>query len=1216
MSVTIRQNKLLVAEDWKKVYQSFKNADFQSYDFENLRRTMIDYIRINYPEDFNDYIESSEYLALIDLIAFLGQSIAFRVDLNARDNFLELSERRESVLRLARMISYNAKRNTAAQGLLKFTTVSTSENVIDSNGRNLSDQVVTWNDPANPNWYDQFIKVMNAAFPQTQQYGNPSDKATIYSIPTEQYRFNSATGGIPVFVFTKSISGRTMNFEITSTTFKDQGYIYEETPKIGNKLACVFKNDGRGFGSADSGFFLNFVQGTLNQGLFTITQPSSNESIDIDANNINNNDVWLYRLDSNGLESEYWTPVSNLEGNNIIYNSLNKSIRNIYSTITRAGDMISLQFSDGTFGNLPLGTFRTYYRISNGLEYVINPQDIRSVAISIPYTSAANQLETLTVTLGLTSTISNASATESNDSIKANAPANYYTQNRMISGEDYNISPLSVSTQVVKVKSLNRTSTGISRYFDLTDPTGKYSSTILFADDGVLYTEEYTPQIRFSYQTKTDIEGIIYNNIFSILQKDNLRDFYYSKFIKFITTSLSTKWHAITTDVNASSGYISDSGSTKIYKVGTYTTTDLKYFNFGSLIKFTAPTGYYFDTYDSNNLKLGSVSVLGSSSSIWAEVVSVAGNGTASDTGVLDTGFGPISLNIIVPTGAIISQIIPAWRKVIDSSTVSIMVDLIFSNKPFGLRYDATTQVWKVIFESNLNSSSSFNLSNQGDSSNQQRDASWLLLFNTDNEFYTVSSREQRYIFESDQELQFYNDNVNKIYDSKTNSVVKDEINVLSINTIPNGTTTLTLDQPWEIISEYIGLDGYVDNKKAVVTFADTDDNGIVDNPELFLNVVSPTIRQLATGNINTYTIAIPDTTGIIAGMYVTGFGIGSSAKVTLVAGNTVTLSSANTNNLISSLIEFTWITYIVEVKYSISTGQEDYKYVSNLDNKVIILKTQSLVGALTNYTDGQYFYFIDTNVVKKLSLASAILEPSLDYKVYVGRDKLKFQYNHSADYESRIDPGTSNIIDIFVLTKGYDVSFRQWISGTSTSKPLPPGSDELYDIIAPGLSLIKSISDEIVYHPVSYKVLFGSTASLDLQASFKVVKNSAQVVSDNDIKSRIITAMNQFFALDNWDFGDTFYFTELATYVMNQLAPDISNFVIVPRQGGLSFGSLFEIQCPSDQIFINGATVDDIDIVTGLTSSLIKAIAGTTTDTTVYSQQFITSSIYGVTNV
>ena len=45
MSSTDRQNNLLVSEDWQKIYQTFKNANFQSYDFENLRRIMVDYLR-------------------------------------------------------------------------------------------------------------------------------------------------------------------------------------------------------------------------------------------------------------------------------------------------------------------------------------------------------------------------------------------------------------------------------------------------------------------------------------------------------------------------------------------------------------------------------------------------------------------------------------------------------------------------------------------------------------------------------------------------------------------------------------------------------------------------------------------------------------------------------------------------------------------------------------------------------------------------------------------------------------------------------------------------------------------------------------------------------------------------------------------------------------------------------------------------------------------
>jgi hypothetical protein len=164
-------------------------------------------------------------------------------------------------------------------------------------------------------------------------------------------------------------------------------------------------------------------------------------------------------------------------------------------------------------------------------------------------------------------------------------------------------------------------------------------------------------------------------------------------------------------------------------------------------------------------------------------------------------------------------------------------------------------------------------------------------------------------------------------------------------------------------------------------------------------------------------------------------------------------------------------------------------------------------------------------------------------------------------------------------------------------------------------LNLIKTISDEVIYHPISYKILFGTIADADLQASFKIVKNSSQVVSDNDIKVRALTAINQFFALDNWDFGDTFYFTELSTYVINQLSPYVSNFVIVPRQSGLNFGSLFEIKSSTDQLFVNGASVNDIEIITGITSSAIKSVSGTLIASNSSVQQTVTSSTYGSTN-
>ena len=436
MSTTDRQNRLLLAEDWKTIYQSFRYADFQSYDFDNLRRTMITYIRENYPEDFNDYIESSEYLALIDLIAFLGQNLAFRTDLNARENFIETADRRESILRLARLISYNANRNIPANGLLKIESISTTEDVIDANNNNLSNQSIIWNDPTNSDWYEQFVKILNASLPANATFGRPIKKAIVNGVTTEQYRFSANNTGLPIYSFTKSIDDTSRKFEIVSTNIDtDTTTIYEEEPFPGNKLAFLYRDNGQGAGSSNSGFFMHFRQGSLQENTFSILNPVPNTTVNIDSDNINNNDVWLYKLDSNGNEEALWQKVESTEGNNIVYNSVTKGIRDLYSVLSRVSDRISLVFSDGTFGTLPKGDFKVYYRTSANAQFTINPADMTGIQIQVPYISKNNSAETLNIVLELQSVVSNADESESNESIQTNAPSTYYTQNRLITGE-------------------------------------------------------------------------------------------------------------------------------------------------------------------------------------------------------------------------------------------------------------------------------------------------------------------------------------------------------------------------------------------------------------------------------------------------------------------------------------------------------------------------------------------------------------------------------------------------------------------------------------------------------------------------------------------------------------------------------------------------------------------------------------------------------------
>ena len=144
-------------------------------------------------------------------------------------------------------------------------------------------------------------------------------------------------------------------------------------------------------------------------------------------------------------------------------------------------------FGDGNFSNLPLGNFRIYYRTSDNAKYAIQSSDMQNVQLTVPYTDANGAQQSLSMSISLKASVYNSAATESNDSIKEKAAQVYYSQNRMITAEDYQVVPLSASQEIVKVRSVNRTASGISRAKEILDPTGAYSNVSVFAEDGILY---------------------------------------------------------------------------------------------------------------------------------------------------------------------------------------------------------------------------------------------------------------------------------------------------------------------------------------------------------------------------------------------------------------------------------------------------------------------------------------------------------------------------------------------------------------------------------------------------------------------------------------------------------------------------------------------------------------------------------------------------------
>ena len=1139
MAKTTRQTAIFGVEDWKRIYQTYREADFQSYDFETLRKSFVDYLRLYYPETFNDYIESSEFIAMLDVMAFMGQSLAFRTDLNTRENYIDTAERRDSVVRLANLVSYTPKRNICASGYLKIFSVQTTENVTDFNGIDLANVTVNWADPTNFNWQEQFTAIINASLVDSQRIGRPGNRTTILGVDTNEYSINLVPGFLPVIPYNATVDGINMPFEAVNASTIGQDYVYEPSPRPNGIFNMLFRNDQLGFSSANTGYFFLFKQGVLQNQDFNLADRVSNRAVNINIEGVNNDDRWLYQLDNVGSIASEWNFVESVYG--AAAEQTAPGLRKLFSVSSRTNDQITLNFGDGVFSEIPVGQFRAYVRASNGLEYIINPEEMQSVVLPISYVSRTGQLETITFTCGISTPVSNATARESIDEIKQRAPARYYTQNRMVNGEDYNNFPFTAYNSILKSKALNRASIGTSRYLELVDNTGKYASTNVFGSDGALYESFNLPSFQFTFLTNNEISNVITNQVQPLLAQSQSIQFYYSKFPRPSLTPLNVGWNLSTSLANSTTGYFTNAAGVAV-PIGPFTSDNKKYITIGSLVKFVPPAGYYFDA--NNRLKAGTPTRADEKLILWASPIAVVLDGTNNGLGNLPDGSGPVALNNYIPTGAVATEVIPIFVTDLSTTFEQSMAEQIRLNRDFGIGYDSlgtitgTAGTWYLITSTNLAVGAPWSQTFAGSTAGTNLDASWFVQFVTDGSTYTVRSRALDYYFGSVLQTRFFYYGDQLIYDSRTGTVISDFVNVLKTNSRPDSSLPLAGDTRLKIVGQPVQSDGFVDDFQVLVSFSDADSDGIPDNPDFFDEIVAPT----------------------------------------------ATVTSTSPWVFLQKTVDFDNLERYLLVEQGIVNSE-----YATLDD-IELVKTE--------YVDGQVFYAYSSEIFYTLVIDTTTFVRTLvvnnEFIARTGRQDLYFQYRHNSPLTSRIDPGTTNIIDLYVVTNEYYVAYQNYIRDVTGTvpEPTPPTIDSLTTTYG-GLQDYKMISDSVILNSVEFKPLFGEKAAEELRATIKVIKAANSTASVSEIKNLIVQNLNNYFTLDKWDFGDTFYFSELAAYLHAEMGGIISSVVLVPLNPQKSFGDLYEIRSTPSQIFVNAANVNNIEVIEALTSTNIRTAPG-----------------------
>lgn len=1117
MATSSRQSSLFGVNDWKAIYQTFREADFRSFDYETLRKSFIDYLRLYYPETFNDYVESSEFIALMDVIAFMGQGLAFRNDLNTRENFIDTAERRDSVVKLANLVSYTPKRNLAAQGYLKVVSISTTQNISDLNGLNLSNITVLWNDPANSSWIEQFNTIVNSTLIDAQRVGRPGHSAEILSVKTDEYTLNIPPDTLPIVPFSSVIDGIAMNFEVVSVSSVDKNYVYELPPAPTGRFNVLYRNDKLGYGSPNTGFFLYFKQGTLQNFDFTLDQQISNQVVDIDIQGINNTDTWLYQVDENNGSFGLWRKVENVYAD--AYLQTERANRKVFSVGSRFNDQVSYIFGDDVFSEIPVGTYRAYVRAGNALTYTIDPSEMQGITVSISYISRQGRPEVLTLGLELQLPVTNAQAREPLAEIKQRAPTRYYTQNRMVNGEDYNNFPYTLYSSIIKSKALNRTSVGVSKNLDMLDPTGKYSSITSFGNDGGLYKSEGPGFLSLTIANSSMIREFLFGPLAEVLSKNRARQYYIQTFPRYdINSSTSNSdifWKLSTVDANNITGYFYNQAQSPV-TLGVFSTGNLKYVTKGAQILLQAPNGFYFDS--NNRLVAGQPGA--NPTQIWTTVLNVVGDGNNFGEGNFINGIGPVSLNGFVPNGVQIIKVIPVFANSLSTQIINECVMRVELQQNFSLVFNNSLTVgeerWTI---------------------QAYDDPNWFVRFlGLGDNRYSITYRSLAYLYGSVTDIRFSYSMGKLVYDPFSGKLLQDYVSVLPINSQPRSSASLGREIKLTIVDQPVQSDGYINDFEVEVASIDINNTLITHDPDFFNQVTG---YQYGSSNIGVYTFfeIIQDAISL--------------TREQLIPTSKVVFSYSTKNA-------------IEVVKYEYPLGQLFYAFTENK------------------------FYSTIRDIQSITPLFSLVEQPQ--YLMKPGRQGLKFEYKHNSNNTTRIDPATSNVIDLYVVTQSYYTEYQNWIkdSTNTISEPDRPSINKLNQEYGQ-LQNFKMLTDSVILNSVIFKPLFGIKAVPALRATIKVIKAAKTNASNSEIKSEVLTAINTYFNIDKWNFGDTFYFSELSAFLHSTLGELISSVVLVSNDPTKAFGDLYEIKCAPYEIFVNAATADDVQVISALTPTELQ---------------------------
>lgn len=424
---------------------------YTNKDFSNLKQSLIDYARTYFQNSYMDFSPSAPGNMFIEMSAYVGDVLSFYTDNQLQETLLLYAQERKNIIALAYALGYRPK----------VTSVSTVDldvyQLLPSDSTNGYKPDWRYTLKVDSNTSVRSVSNQNITF-LTQNIVDFSYSSSLDPTTATIYQYYSGNTNPQYYLLKKSVGAISGTPKTTTFTFG--------TPEQFSKITLTDNNIIKITNVVDSNGNTWYEVPYLAQD--TIYDEIPNDTVNNPAyNTIDNSAPYLLRLkkvprrfitrfiDDTTLEISFGSGVTSTATENLIPNPNNVGLGLVdsLSKLNAAYDPSNFLFTD-EYGLAPSNTTLTVtYIVGGGIESNVPSNDLTIGANVNTYSNGSNLnqglLNTVINSVKFNNTVaaSGGGPGETTDQIRLNTLANFPTQNRNVTKDDYLVRTLSLPSK-------------------------------------------------------------------------------------------------------------------------------------------------------------------------------------------------------------------------------------------------------------------------------------------------------------------------------------------------------------------------------------------------------------------------------------------------------------------------------------------------------------------------------------------------------------------------------------------------------------------------------------------------------------------------------------------------------------------------------------------------------------------------------------------------